>query len=112
MHLNARPAVATISGWSWDRGEDGDNLHVAMVRFTTEDGREFDDAEVSSICADRPGPLGGQVDIFYDPDEPSWVLTRRPAASEGKVPPAPARTSTVRWRRSAGSARPVPSLAE
>jgi len=89
MHLNARPAVATISGWSWDRGEDGDNLHVAMVRFTTEDGREFDDAEVSSICADRPGPLGGQVDIFYDPDEPSWVLTRRPAASEGKVPRGP-----------------------
>lgn len=86
MHLNARPTVATISGWSWDRGEDGDNLHVAMVRFTTDDGREFDDVEVSSIRADRPGPLGGQLDIFYDPDMPSWVATTRPTAATGRIP--------------------------
>jgi len=36
IHLNGRSAVAIISDWSWDRGEDDDNPHVAVVRGWTE----------------------------------------------------------------------------
>ncbi|MEU7909012.1 DUF3592 domain-containing protein [Actinoplanes sp. NPDC049118] len=74
MRLRARPAVATSTDWDWDRGEDGDDLHRPIVRFTTADGLDVEGVTLGWEARRRPGEVGESFDVFYDPHDPRTVV--------------------------------------